>query len=278
MTSAGSTPTGSNAGERRAFEADSVSANYLQRLQPVIFEPWALRLTDYVGVAAGQSVLDVAAGTGAVSRAAASIVGAAGSVIASDVSAPMLEHVQEQADAAGAAITTLVCSATELALADASFDVVLCQQGFPFIPDRAQAAREMARVLRPGGVAGVAVWVSGQRHEPFDSYADAVRSVGVEGVLDRMLDNSKLFMSEAEVAAALTAAGLVDVETTVERMPVRFASLDDAVAGIAGTPFGVALAVAAPEVRRAVDDALRAMVPVEFEMAAVFGRGRRAAE
>ena len=63
-----------------------MAEGYRRHLEPVIFEPWAERLVVFAGVRAGQHVLDVAAGTGVVSRRAAAAVGDGGRVIASDVS------------------------------------------------------------------------------------------------------------------------------------------------------------------------------------------------
>jgi SAM-dependent methyltransferase len=219
------------------FGSATVAENYRRYLQPVIFEPWALRLIEFVGLAPGDTVLDVAAGTGAVARAAASAVGPGGRVIASDISAAMLAGVAEGADAAGAPIETLVCSATELAVADSSVDVVLCQHGFQFIADRTAAVREFGRVLRPGGVAGVAVWRGGVRMEPFDTYGEAMGELGIESGFGAV-PNSRLSMSEADVAETLTAGGLEGVEVVTVSLDLRWASPSDAARGIAGTPFG----------------------------------------
>ncbi|MGH3026123.1 MAG: methyltransferase domain-containing protein, partial [Gaiellaceae bacterium] len=98
---------------------------YREYLEPVIFRPWAELLLDFVGVDEGQTVLDVAAGTGVISRAAAVRVGPGGRVVASDVSAAMLAHVPDGFPD-GQALQMLECSATALTLPDASVDIVLC--------------------------------------------------------------------------------------------------------------------------------------------------------
>jgi len=162
------------------FESSSVPVAYREHLEPVVFRPWAQRLITCVGLTPGQSVLDVASGTGVVARAAASVVGPTGAVIASDLSPAMLTQVRLDADPAVAPITTLVCSADDLAALDASVDVVLCQQGMQFFPDRAAAVREMHRVFRPGGAVGVAVWSSSARVEPFDTYSEVLEGAGVD--------------------------------------------------------------------------------------------------
>ena len=145
-----------------AFGAASVAQHYEERLAPVIFEPWAEILVAATGVRRGDRILDVASGTGVVARLAARHAGRDGRVLASDVSGGMLAHAATIAVSPGAApIEHLETSATALAVPDAAYDVVLCQQGLQFFPDAPAAAAEMRRVLRAGGVAGVAVWAAG---------------------------------------------------------------------------------------------------------------------
>jgi SAM-dependent methyltransferase len=234
-----------------------------------------------VGLRQGQVVLDVATGTGVVARAAASVVGPGGRVIASDISPRMLEQVQLGADPAGAAIETLECSAMDLPLDDGSVDVVLCQQGFPFIPDRAGAAREMHRVLRPGGVVGIAVWATGERIAPLDDYADIVRAEGLESVFGRPAGNSKLSMSTDDVERALTAGGFEAVTAEIARMDVRWPTLDDEVLGVLGTPFASVVSSLDAERRDRFFAALRVALagpdggPVAHPTAAVLARGVR---
>src|SRR5437588_7065494 len=86
-----------------AFRQGSVPENYERRLAPVVFEPWARVLIGMVGVAPGDTVLDVASGTGVVARLAAAAAGPEGRVVASDISSAMLAHAAAQAAASGAA-------------------------------------------------------------------------------------------------------------------------------------------------------------------------------
>lgn len=77
-------------------------------------------------------------------------------------------------------------------VADSSVDVVLCQQGLPFIPDRPAALKEMARVLKPGGSAGVAVWRWSDRVEPIIVYGEALKANGVPEPFPHAYDSSGL--------------------------------------------------------------------------------------
>ncbi|MEZ5042796.1 MAG: methyltransferase domain-containing protein [Saprospiraceae bacterium] len=103
-------------------------------------------------------VLDIAAGTGEPGLTIASIVHK-GSVTAVDLSEGMLQIAMEKAEAR--AIYNFhpqVADACDLPFEDASFDVVCCRLGFMFFPDMQLAAREMSRVLKPGGKIVTTVW------------------------------------------------------------------------------------------------------------------------
>jgi ubiquinone/menaquinone biosynthesis C-methylase UbiE len=106
-------------------------------------------------------VLDVASGLGPVARLAAAAAGPGGRVVASDISAAMLAlAAAKQADPRRAPIEYLECPAAAITADDDSFDVVLCQHGLQFFPDRAAAAGEMRRVTRPGGTVVLSTWAA----------------------------------------------------------------------------------------------------------------------
>lgn len=102
----------------------------------------------------GDTVLDVACGTGFAARAAAD---AGARVTAVDVNPAMIAHA-ETATPPSTGIEWREASALALPDDDATYDAVICQQGLQFFPDRPTGLREMARVLRPGGRLGATVW------------------------------------------------------------------------------------------------------------------------
>jgi SAM-dependent methyltransferase len=119
----------------------------------------AEELVAAAGVARGDRVLDIACGTGVVARTAAICSGTAANVTGTDVNAGMLEAAAQFADEAGLDdIAWLECDAAAMPLPDDAFDVVLCQQGLQFMPDKSGAMAEMARVLKPGGRLALSVW------------------------------------------------------------------------------------------------------------------------
>lgn len=124
--------------------------NYQKFFVPVIGEPLAADLVSAAALRPGERILDVACGTGVVTRLAAAQVGGTGAVAGLDVNPAMLA-VARSATPSDATIDWYETSAEAMPLADASFDVVLCQMGLQFIPNKAQALREIHRVLGPGG-------------------------------------------------------------------------------------------------------------------------------
>ncbi|WP_424951594.1 class I SAM-dependent methyltransferase [Deinococcus sp.] len=160
--------------------AQSAAQAYHEYMVPAMFDPWAQLLVGQAAIRAGERVLDVACGTGAVARRAAWQVGAGGQVSALDLNPVMLEVARRQSVPEGAAITWVQGSAQSLPFPDGSFEVVLCQHGLPFFPDPALALAEMRRVLRPGGRLLVTVWRS-LDHSPLFSALNeaAVRLIGL---------------------------------------------------------------------------------------------------
>ena len=159
----------------------SVAENYESNLVPIIFAPWAGELVETATLRQGDRVLDVACGTGIVARTAARKLGNTGGVVGLDASAPMITVARSTATAEGIAIEWWEANAVELPFPEAAFDVVLCQSGLPFFPDRSASLREMRRVLKPGGRLILSVWGPIERSRGFAIAADAVaRHIGPE--------------------------------------------------------------------------------------------------
>src|SRR5512146_1853683 len=125
--------------------------NYERYFVPVIGRPLAERLVAEAQLHPGERVLDVACGTGVVTRLAAERVGPSGRVAGLDVNAGMLAVARSVASAAGAEIRWYETSAEAIPLPEETFDVVVCQLGLQFVPDKGAAVREMRRVLVPDG-------------------------------------------------------------------------------------------------------------------------------
>lgn len=133
----------------------NAAENYERYFVPTIGMAWATALLDAAELRPGHRVLDVACGTGVVTRLTAERVGPDGAVAGLDINPAMLA-VARSVPSSGAAIEWHEASAESLPLADGSFDVVLSSLGLQFVPDKASALREMRRVLAPDGRLAIA--------------------------------------------------------------------------------------------------------------------------
>jgi SAM-dependent methyltransferase len=134
---------------------------------PALFAQWGPVVAAEASVGAGDHVLDVACGTGALTLAVASIVGPTGSVVGLDANPQMLAVARRK----DARAEWLEGAAEALPLPDYSFDAVVSQFGLMFFRDRPQAMREMMRVLKPGGRLAVAVCDSVENSPGYNAFA-----------------------------------------------------------------------------------------------------------
>jgi ubiquinone/menaquinone biosynthesis C-methylase UbiE len=137
--------------------AGSIPDIYDHYLVPLIFEPYARDLAERVAAAHPHDVLETAAGTGVLTRALASQLPANGHRVATDLNQPMLDRAKAQATR-DTRIEWKQADALNLPFEDQSFDVVACQFGVMFFPDKVQGYREARRVLKPGGRFLFNVW------------------------------------------------------------------------------------------------------------------------
>lgn len=130
---------------------------YESVLVPVIFRPWAHELIRRAQPAPGERILDLACGTGVVTREVAASGVRPGHLTGADHSAGMLAVARAMAEAAGVTADWVEADAGALPFADDRFDLAFCQQALQFFPDRAAALAELRRVLMPGGRAVLCV-------------------------------------------------------------------------------------------------------------------------
>src|SRR4030095_9221631 len=155
-------PTGPNHPREKSGEAEMAQPerwqlsgqgpeSYEQHLVPALFAAFAASLVTQATVQLGERLLDAACGTGIVARIAAPHIGEAGHVTGLDLNPGMLAVARAVPMRHGAPITWQEGSLEALPFEERAFDVVLCQQGLQFCPNRTKAVREMRRVLRTGG-------------------------------------------------------------------------------------------------------------------------------
>ena len=200
-------------------------------------------------LAPGEQVLDVACGTGLVAFAAADSVGPSGRVSGVDLSGQMVDAAQRRARSLGLANVDFArMDAENLALPNASFDVVLCALGLMYMPDPERAVQEMRRVMRPDGRVVIAVW--GERSRCGWS--------SMFGIVDAEVssDVCPLFFRLGQAGALACLCAGVNLEVIAERRIVAalaYADGHDACnAALAGGPVALAWSRFDDEVRARV--------------------------
>jgi len=136
----------------------SIPDAYDRHLGPVMFEPFAAELVTRLPAGARVRVLELACGTGIVTRRLRAALHPSASLVATDLNRAMVDHARRAVGDLG--VDWRVADAQALPFADGSFDLVVCQFGFMFLPDKALGFREARRVLADGGLLLVSVWQS----------------------------------------------------------------------------------------------------------------------
>jgi ubiquinone/menaquinone biosynthesis C-methylase UbiE len=137
--------------------AGSIPENYDRYLVPLIFESFAQDIARRVAALSPRTVLETAAGSGVATRALAPRLSPDACYVVTDLNQPMLDYAATR-QAADSRISWRQTDAQALPFEDASFDLVFCQFGVMFFPDRPSGYREARRVLKPGGHFLFNVW------------------------------------------------------------------------------------------------------------------------
>jgi ubiquinone/menaquinone biosynthesis C-methylase UbiE len=145
--------------EQSARFTGDIPANYDRGMGPHLFVDYAADLARRVAAARPLHVLEIAAGTGIVTRLLRDVLPADADLVASDLNPPMLD-VARQKFRAGERVEFQSADATALPFSDGAFDALVCQFGVMFFPDKDKAYREAFRVLSPGGSYHFNVWDS----------------------------------------------------------------------------------------------------------------------
>ena len=228
----------------------SAPENYQKVFVPAIGAPLAADLVEKASLSAGERVLDVACGTGVVTRLAARAVGPGGAVAGLDVNAGMLQVARESTPP-GVSIDWYETSAEAMPLADEAFDVVLCQMGLQFIPKKDAALREMRRVLAAGG--RMLISLPGPTPPLFAMLAGALaRHVDPEAA--RFVHLVFSLHDAGELRQLVTSAGFREVEVLAEERSLHLPPQEQFLWGyVSSTPLAGGLAAATTEQRQALE-------------------------
>ena len=216
--------------------AGSIPKLYETYLVPLIFEPYAVDLVTRLTARPVSRLLEIAAGTGVVTRALASALPESAAIVATDLNQAMLD----QAAAVGTkrAVEWRQADAMQLPFPDASFDAVVCQFGVMFFPDKAKAYAEARRVLKPGGLFIFNAWDRIEDNEFADVVTSALQTMFPKDPPRFMARTPHGYHDKAQIARDLakggfTAAPRIDTVTARSRAQ---SPRDPAIAYCQGTP------------------------------------------
>lgn len=235
----------------------SVPANYERYMVPLLFRPYAEQLATRAARLKPQRILETAAGTGVVTDALARTIPGA-RIVATDLNPAMLDVAASRVTADN--VTFREADALELPFDDDAFDLVVCQFGIMFYPDKVKGNAEARRVLKDGGHYLLAVWDRIERN--------ALSNLAHETMQQQFPDNPPMFMKRGpfsysepeEIERDLRAARFSDVHIETVELTSRSASAEDAARGLTyGSPMGVELEEYGPgAIDRVFEDFARA--------------------
>jgi len=217
----------------------AIPENYERYMVPLLFQPYAEELARRAAALKPDRILETAAGTGVVTRALTTALPNA-EVVAIDLNQAMLDVAATRA--LSPKVSFRQADALELPFDDETFDLVVCQFGAMFYPDKVKGNSEARRMLRDGGHYLLAVWDAIERN-PLSDLAQ-------QTMIEQFPDNPPMFMKRGPfsyhepewIKRDLKAAGFADVAIETIVLPSRSGSADDAARGLCyGSPMRVEL-------------------------------------
>jgi SAM-dependent methyltransferase len=244
--------------------AGSIPKIYQSLMVPLIFEPYAADMADRVAAISPSRVLEIACGTGVVTRALDEALDDDVTIVATDLNPAMLEEARAQGTGRG--VDWRTADAMSLPFADASFDCVVCQFGAMFFPDKPHAFAEARRVLAPGGVFLFNVWDRIEANDFAHVIAQALAALFPKDPPKFMERTPHGYHDIAAVRRDLASGGFAeaDIETLAARSRAPTAH-DPAFAYCQGTPWRSEI-----EMRGSLEEATRSS---ERAIASRFGAG-----
>jgi SAM-dependent methyltransferase len=241
----------------------SVPAFYDRYLGPVLFEPYARDLVSRLPAGDRLRVLELACGTGILTRRLREGLAGSATLVATDLNEPMIAYARAAVPAPG--IVWQQADAQALEFEDGSFDIVVCQFGFMFLPDKVQGFREARRVLTSGGLLLANVWESLDAN-PALGAIHATVAVLYPADPPRFLETPYGYHDVELIRAHMAAAGWEAVQTESVRVESHGVSAADFAAGfVLGSPLSHELADRGADPDAVAVALTEALIPVSGE-------------
>jgi len=216
----------------------NIPENYDRYLGPMFFHCCAEDLAARIAEGPARRVLEIAAGTGIATRLIRDRLPDETDITASDLNDDMLKHA-ERKFSSGERITFQVADAMQLPFDDAQFDVVTCQFGIMFCPDKVQAFREARRVLAPGGRLLFSIW-DALAHNPLPRTANEILATFFDGDAPAFLQVPFSYHDQTQISDDMLNAGFGDVQFTTLDGECVFAEPRHAALGVVtGSPLRI---------------------------------------
>lgn len=216
--------------ERQRQQWDRVAAGWKKwwRIIENGAQPVSERMVELAEVESGQRVLDIATGIGDPALLAASLVGSAGWVVATDLSSQMLDIARERAATLGLTnVEFIEADAEQLDFADNSFDAILCRWGITSLPNPLNTLIAIRRMLAPDGLFATSVWETGPRGRPLASIATAVAREMFDLPAPRAVASSLTGSAADGLEKEMAQAGFTDVRVEAMTLTLEFSSAED---------------------------------------------------
>lgn len=242
--------------------AGSIPSLYDRYMVPLLFAPYARLVAERAKAFAPVSILETAAGTGVVTEALHRAMPAA-EIIATDLNSPMLEQAARRVSAAN--VHFRQADALALPFEDRRFDLVVCQFGIMFFPDKVAGNAEARRVLRDGGHYLLVIWDKVDHNFATHAAGKAVAALFPDDPAAFYERIPFRYHDKAEIERDLIAAGFGSVEIETVELRSRAASARDVAIGmVQGTPMRSEIEQRGPDMlARATDVAAKALKQFE---------------
>ena len=241
----------------------SIPAAYDRYLGPLLFQPYAEDLATRLAVNNTGSVLELACGTGILTRVLRTYLPSKVKLIATDLNEPMFRQAAAKFGK-NERVRWLEADACDLPFADRRFNAVVCQFGLMFVPDKVRAAREAHRVLKPDGLFLFNVW-DAMRHNKLGELAHRTITSFFENDPPTFYKVPFSYHNRAAIRRILKQAGFREIKTEVITKTSKANRAEDVARGlIEGNPVAVTIAKRDPSLLPLITGAVTAAITRQF--------------